>query len=120
MAAAQYDLALEQGATFRLTITWTDSGGTPINLTGATAHMSIRSQVANTDTGAPWADLTTANGGITLGGAAGTIAILVTDAQTATMTQARGRYDLYVTLSNGDRDRLMEGAVTVDPQVTVA
>lgn len=119
MAAAQYDLALEQGATFRLTITWTDASNNPISLVGATAHMSIRTQVANTDTGSPLIDLTTANGGLTLGGVAGTISILITAAQTAALTVARGRYDLYVTLSNGDRDRLMEGAVTIDPQVTV-
>jgi len=119
MPAAQYNLALEQGATFRLTITWTDNASAPIDLTGAHAHMQIRTQHANTDTGSPLIDIDDTSG-ITLGGPAGTIEILIDETLTAPLTVSNALYDLYITMPNGDRDRILEGSVTIDPQVTVA
>jgi len=38
----QFNIDVKQGATFQLTITWNDSAGTPINLTGYTARAQAR------------------------------------------------------------------------------
>ena len=40
--AAVYDITIEQGATFRLSLVWKDSSNVPVNLTGYTARMQVR------------------------------------------------------------------------------
>lgn len=50
MAAGKYNFELEQGATFSRQITWKDSTGTPINLTGYTVTGSIRKSFASNST----------------------------------------------------------------------
>ena len=42
MAAAQYDILIEQGATFSRTFVWKDSSEVAVDLTGYTARMQIR------------------------------------------------------------------------------
>lgn len=116
MPAAKYDLALEQGATFVRTFTWTNPDTTPVDLTGATAHLQIRTGVANI-VNTTLLDLTQGSG-ITLGGTAGTITITFTASQTASLTVAKAQYDLYVTIGS-TVTRLLEGSVTIDPTVTV-
>lgn len=114
MPAATLDLEIEQGANFLKTITWKDSGGTPINLTGFTARMQIRKSVS---AAATLADLTTSNGGITLGGVAGTITLALTAAQTGAMTSG-GVYDLEIVNGAGFVSRILQGAVLFSKEVT--
>lgn len=118
MPAAKLDLYVEQGATFRRTLTWTRSvsGGDPVpyDLTGATARMQIRPDLVST----PFASLTTENGGISLGGTAGTIELYLSDTQTDTMTTQHGIYDLEVKFPDGDVRRVLEGSVNVSLNVT--
>lgn len=116
MAAGKLKLAIEQGATFRKLLTW-KTGATPVavDLTGCTARMQIRSDIASAT---PLVTLTTENGGIALGGVAGTIEIIITAAATAAFTWTTGVYDLEVVLANGDVRRLVYGAVSVSPEVT--
>jgi hypothetical protein len=45
MAAGRYSFIIEQGATLDLSLNWTDSAGTPIDLTGYSARMHIRPTV---------------------------------------------------------------------------
>ena len=47
MAAGRYDTVIEQGATFSRTITWKDSAGTGINLTGYTVEGKIKRKVSD-------------------------------------------------------------------------
>ena len=118
MPAAKYDIALEQGASFSRTITWKDSDGNPVDLTGSTARMQVRTAIANRSTTAPLVDLTNGSG-ITLGGTAGTIVVNITAAQTAALKITRAPYDLFVYSVDGTAIKLLEGVVTVDPMVTV-
>jgi len=116
MAAAKLKLAIEQGATFRKTLTW--KAGMPavaVDLTGCTARMHIRAEVASAT---PLVTLTTENAGITLGSAAGTIVLLIPAIATSAFTWESGVYDLEVALTNGDVRRLLYGAVSVSPEVT--
>lgn len=131
MAAGKLNIAIEQGATWRRRLTWhepapdnSDPGtlGPPKDLTNCTAHMQIR-QKAGTPV---LVNLTDANGGIVLGGDAGTIDIVITAAQTASVTLKAAAYDLYVTFppaNDGeapDVRRVLEGTVTNDLTVTTA
>jgi hypothetical protein len=115
MIAGVYNLTIEQGATFRRTLTVKDSAGLVVNLTGYTARMQIRPEI---DSSTVMVSLTTANGGITLGGALGTIALYLSDTTTSSM-QFEGVYDLeLIQTSTGDVIRVLKGKVRLDPEVT--
>ena len=110
-----FDLEIKQGATLSLTATWKDSTGAAINLTGYTARMQVRSAYDATST---ILSLTSASG-ITLGGAAGTIAITASATVTAALTAPwAGVWDLELVSGGGVVTRLLEGAATVSPEVT--
>jgi len=112
----KYNLYLYRGATFTRIITWKDKTGTLIDLTGFTARLHMRETV---DAATPFLTLTTENGGIALGGIAGTIALLATATATAAITAMEGVYDLELIASDGVTImRLIEGMVFVVPEVT--
>jgi len=108
------------GATFDRTLTVT-IGSAVVNLTGYDVRMMARVSTASTAT--PAMSLGTANG-MTLGGTAGTIRIL----QAATATAALGSafanevtplvYDLELQDGSGVVTRLLQGVVTIMPEVT--
>ncbi len=115
MTAGNYTITIEQGATLGLTLTWRDESNALINLTGYTARMQVREQL---DSATPFITLTTENGGIALGGAAGTITLNITATATAAITQTSGVYDLELVSSGGVVTRLLEGLVIIKPEVT--
>lgn len=82
MSAAKYALHADQGETFRAHFTYQDSAGTPINLAGATARMQVRDGYG---AAAALFNLTTENGGIALGGVAGTVDLYIASASLATL-----------------------------------
>jgi len=98
-----------------LTATWKDSAGTAVNLTGYTARLQVR---ATYDSSSTILSLTSA-AGITLGGAAGTIAITASATTTAALTAPfSGVYDLELVSGGGEVTRLLEGTATVSPEVS--
>lgn len=117
--AAKVNLCIEQGATFQKTLTWktgaTADAATAVDLTGYTARMQVRSRIGSS---VVLLELTTTNGGITLGGTAGTIALLATDEQTALLMVTRAHYDLELVSAGGVVRRLTYGTVTISPEVT--
>lgn len=115
MTAGRYDITIEQGATFRLNLVWKDSNGVAVNLTGYTARMQVRRAYGDT---VAQLDLTTENGTITLGGAAGTIEVVVPATQTDDLVASKGVYDLELSSGSGEVTRLIEGKVTIKPEVT--
>jgi len=112
---AKLKFTIYQGATFRKRLTWKAPSGTPIDLTGCTARMQVRAEV---DSDVVLLSLTTENGGISLGGAAGTIDLLSADDETAAMTWDGGVWDLEIVHPNGDVTRLAQGSISVSPEVT--
>jgi len=111
----RYDLEIKQGATLSLTATWKDSSGAAVNLTGYTARLQVR---ATYDSSSTILSLTSA-AGITLGGAAGTIAITASATTTAALTAPfSGVYDLELVSGGGEVTRLLEGTATVSPEVS--
>ena len=112
MAAADYDLLIEQGATFELSIVWKDNEGTPIDISGYSARMQIR----KTYDSEPVINLTDGSG-ITLGGITGSIDISIDADTTDGLIINRGRYDLELE-SNGIVTRLIQGTVEISKEVT--
>jgi hypothetical protein len=117
MTAGAWDITIEQGSVFNLHLRYKDSLGAVIDLTGYTARMQVRKSVKSNDI---LLTLTTENGGITLGGALGTINIKAIAEHTALLTIRSGVYDLELVPPSGEDDtfRLLEGNVMVSPEVT--
>ena len=114
MPAGNYNIVCDQGATFSRVLTWKQSNGTPVNLTGYTARMQVRDHYASSSS---VLTLTTENGGITLGGAAGTITLAATATATAALTADTYVYDLEL-VDGATVTRLVQGQFTVNPEVT--
>lgn len=114
MSAGTYDFIIEQGSTFTRTITYTDSAGEAIDLTGYTARMQIRE---TKESNSVLAELTTENSGITIVGATGTITLLITAAVTAKMSFSKAYYDLEL-IDGAVVTRLIEGTVKNSRETT--
>jgi len=115
MTAGNYNFVIDQGANWFLTVVYKDSTGTAINLTGYTAALQIRDTYADSTTDL---SLTSPSGGITITGATGTIAITATAVQTAAIAAGSYVYDLEITSSGGIVTRLIQGKISLSPQVT--
>lgn len=120
MSAGIYDLNVEQGATYTRVFTWTTgttgcSGTmTPVDLTGYSSKMQIRS---NATSPTVLFEASTANGKIVLGGTLGTITLTIPAADSASWTFLTGVYDLELSIGM-DVTRLLQGKVAVSREVT--
>ena len=114
MTAGIYNTTIDQGSVWSVVLVYTDSNNVPVNLTGYTAAMQLRQNYNSTT-----ADLTltTANGGISIVGATGTITITATATQTGLLDPGFYVYDLELT-SGSNISRLIQGQLTVAEQVT--
>lgn len=115
MLAGEWPITIEKGATFDPVLTLKTNGGADlVDLSGCTARMHIRGSAS----GDLIAELTTENGGIVLGGALGTVTLLLTAIQTAAIERTKdGVYDLEIA-SGAVVRRWVEGPVTFSPEVT--
>lgn len=115
MPSVQYDILIEQGATFSFDLTLKDANGDPRDLSG----YSIRFQ-GKPRHRAP-ADVfrfTDSDPEITNGGANGTISISVSATKTATFpAPANGVYDLEIEAADGVVERIVEGEYRITPEV---
>ncbi|GAA4626653.1 hypothetical protein GCM10023196_035750 [Actinoallomurus vinaceus] len=114
MAAAPYDITIEQGATWRTTLTVKDATGAAVDLTGYSARMQIRPSVESTTV---LLELATGSG-ITITGPAGQIALVITATATTGINWTGAVYDLELTAPGGDVTRLLQGRVALSPEVT--
>lgn len=112
--AGTYNIVADQGATFSQQLLWKGSNGSPVNLSGYTARMSVRTVPASNTVAI---SLTTENGRITLGGAAGTINLLVAASDMVTLTDGIYVYDLEM-VTGSTVTRLVMGTFLVRPEVT--
>lgn len=111
----QYNFTIEQGTTVRKQFAWKDSNGALYDLTDCTARMQVRSRIEDT---AVLLELTTENGGITLGGSTWSVMLTITATATSAFAWRHGVYDIEVTMENGDVVRFLEGKITVSGEVT--
>lgn len=108
------DIVIPQGTTYVHTFTYVDANGTPIDVTGYTGWLQIRSTV--TSSTVLYEALSSA---FTLGGVAGTITLTIPAATTAGWTWRTGTYDLNI-VAGSIETRICKGAIKVDPAVTHA
>ena len=110
MSAGFHHFIIEQGATFGQVLTLTDSSSTVVNLVGyGSAEMDLR---RNPESSTPILTLTTANGGIALGGTAGTVTLTISASDTTSLTVGSGVYDLEI-VSGSNVYRILEGTFNV-------
>jgi hypothetical protein len=110
------NLECYQGATFDYSLTWT-AAGSAVDLTQYDARMQVRESY---DSPTVLLSLTVGSG-ITLGGTAGTIDLLVDADDTAQLDGTPNTqfiYDLELESSSGFVTRLVEGTFSIFPEVT--
>lgn len=107
------NIVIDQGTTYSLSITVSDATGTALNLTGYTLRAQMRkSYGATTSTSFTTASATPASGVLT---------ISLTDTQTSALKAGRYVYDIEIVEpvgAGGAVTRVLEGIVTVTPEVT--
>lgn len=122
MAAVNRAIKIEQGATFTLGFNWHKEGpvvddvvtpGDPYDLTGWSARMQVRKSVNSP----VLLNGSTQNGRIIMS-EEGRVDIKFTDEDTDVLTVKSALYDLELENPEGDVFRLLEGAVTISPNIT--
>lgn len=111
MAAAKYNLVIDQGSDFSQTLTIKEDG-TAKDLTGYSARAQIRPSVSS--------DTLTASFTCTIPNpSTGTIVVFMSNTTTKTIAPGRYYYDLELFTSNDATvTRLLQGEVSVTPEVT--
>lgn len=106
--AARVNIVIDQGTTFNTTYSFTDDNDEPIDFTTFSANSQMRKSYSSNT--AYTFTVSLANNGV--------ITLSMNSATTSTITAGRYMYDLEVQDTNGTRSRLVEGMVTVTPEVT--
>ena len=110
MSAGTYNFILEQGATFNRILT-VQEDGSAMNLTGYSAASKFRlTHDSSTVVGTFTCTISDAS--------AGEITMQMTNSTTAAIEEGIYVYDLEITNSAGTVTRIMEGNITVNPEVT--
>jgi hypothetical protein len=112
--AVQYNVEIDQGADWFLNVTYEQPAGTPVNITGYTSALQLRSLPTDAT-----AVLSLATGsGITITGSTGLVAVHATAAQTRAIDEGVYYYDLEITSQSGIVTRLVQGQAYVSAEVT--
>lgn len=90
--------------------------GMPVDLTGYSAAAKGRARIA--DASPVWSLSSAPGGGITLGGALGTITLAMSAAVTAALAPGSGVWDLELTSPGGEVIRLMKGTYEITEEAT--
>lgn len=117
MSAGLLSFTIEQGTTFIKDFYWSISS-TPVNVTGYTARMMVRTTVPAVDP--PLASWNTTNGRMTVGTTDGRFSIFLRDFDTAAISWTTGVYDIELVSPTTTPivTRILKGTITVDPEVT--
>lgn len=125
MAAGRYSFIIEQGATLDLSLNWTDSQGTPIDLDGYSARMHIRPTIESDTIYLSLSSSLQSDGtGINLSGSngetplsSGSIGIFISAATSSLLEFHEAYYDLELDKA-GYVVRLIEGQVRLSKNTT--
>jgi len=106
--ATKANLVVDQGTTFTTTITVSDDEGNALDLTGYTGAAQIRKHYTSSNS---------VNFAVTITPASGEVTLSLTANATANLNAGRYVYDCELT-NSGTVSRILEGIVTISPQVT--
>jgi len=107
--ATRVNIVIDQGTDFETSITLTDASGDQLDLTG----MSAASQIRKTHTSSNSVSFITE-----LANNTGSLTLSLNNSTTSSMTAGRYVYDVELTDSSNVVSRILEGVVTVTPEVT--
>jgi len=107
--ATKVNLVVDQGADFTTTITLTNDDGSTFDLTDYSGASQIRKHYTSSNA---------TSMSITLNGNSGIVTMTMNNSVTAAMSSGRYVYDLELTDAANVVSRIVEGTVTVTPQVT--
>ena len=111
MAAGKHDIILEQGATYNMQIR-VEENGSPVDVTNYTFASQVRKSHYSSDIAATFTTQL-------VNGPQGSFNISLTDTQTSAIDSAFTHvYDVEMTSDTGVVTRVIEGTVTVSPEVT--
>lgn len=111
-ASQEFPLNIIQGATLIRTITYYDSNGDVVPLTGYSADMQFRSTVE--DSGTPIIELSTGNGLIVISALAGQITFTIPSVTSAGLSDGQIlAYNLFITSPGGVVTALLGGQAIV-------
>ena len=110
MSAGTYNFTIEQGTTFSRVLTLQENGSA-MNLTG----YSVASQMRSTHDSSSIAATIT---GTISNASSGQITLSLTNTQTSAIEEAIYVYDVEITSGAGAVTRILQGNVTVTPEVT--
>ena len=116
MTARKFDIEVEQGALFQMTLVYRNAAGALIDLTNYTAAMQVREVIG----GRVYASASVANGRITVN-ASGQIVVTIPASETKGIGITQGVYDLFLTSPDGIQvQKLLYGDAVIAPSVTRA
>lgn len=104
------NLYVDAGSTYSNIITVAASNGQALDLTGYSVASQMRKSYSSSTSYAFTASIYSA--------ASGKIRLQLTDEQSALIPAGRWLYDVEITSSTGVTTRVVEGIVTVSPQIT--
>jgi hypothetical protein len=107
--ATKANIIIDQGSTFSTTIFITDDAGLAIDLTGYTGASKIKKHYTSSNSHSFTVSVT---------GNVGVISLSMTSNQTSNIVPGRYVYDIELTSPASAVSRVVEGIVTVTPQVT--
>jgi len=107
--ATKANIIIDQGTTFSTDIYLTDDNGVAIDLTGYTGASKMRKHYTSSNAQSFTVSLNVSSGAVTLS---------LTSANTGDLVAGRYIYDVELTSSSNTVSRIVEGVVTVTPQVT--
>lgn len=114
-----YPITIYQGSLWDRTFLFKNPDGTPINLSGYSARMQIRTLPTSLATLIDAQSTGIApNPRIVLGGGAGTAQVILPPATTMLLSQPSAFYDLELTPPSGDTEKWLRGPVTIVLEVT--
>lgn len=114
----EFNFPIRKGETFRMSaVVLQPDEVTPFDLTGWTGRMQLREEIDCDDV---ILELNTTNGGLTLGGTAGTVAFFISSDDTSDILQERGFYDCELTGPglNPDTMQILSGRLRFIAEVT--
>lgn len=106
------NIIIKQGETFKASITWKDSSGTPVDLTSANARMYLKRSLQ----GEKLFELTNFNNRIVIEPTNGKLILQISAVDTSTLSGVY-YYDLEVVIGDYVK-RLIQGKITINPEVT--
>lgn len=109
-----YDFGIDQGATLGKVFTIKNSDGTLFNLAGYAAVFEAKTTYSDES---PIISLTTENGGIVLGGADGTVTLVMSADDTAALDFNQAIYNLDLISPDNTVWRILRGTLCLIPGV---